>query len=936
MQPKKRSRLVYLIYVFFLFLLLYLAVHSAIVYESVLQKLAEGEIASQQQVPTFIVSLVERLETTPFVFEYNRHTLKSLGWSAFAWLLGVAMWVLSRKNYIHGMEHGTSRWGTKADIKDLFADNIKAKEIKKAKKMRTWFGRRRVKRKAYKMCEKNGKILLETRLKQLKEEEQARKRAKQSDKKLYKENQQNIRQEVAEEVAKAKIQAWEPDRRKEAYLSELKKINETEMLSEAEKEIRRNKEKAEYDKDVNAFYNFDKRVAKIEEKYKDADMLFTKTERISFYNYILNNNTLILGGSGSGKTRSYVMPNILQAHSSYVITDPKGEILEKSGYFLSQIKGYKVRVLNLKEKAESDGYNPFVYVHPEREGYEERVMSLIETILINTVSEEKKSSSDPFWDNAERLFLQSIFFFTCDGFIPEERNMNTVMSLIRMLKIEEENDDMDSKLDVFAEVFADRFGEDHLGVQQFKEFREKASGKTAKSVVISSVARLAPFKTKAVQNIFAYDSVQLDKVGTEKTAIFVVVPPTDNTFNFIAGMLFTQLFQELEYCATVENKHRGQRLPVPCRFILDEYANTCKIPKFTKILAYARSFGIGITPILQSLEQIKSMHEKEWGVVIDNCNTLLYLGSITHMDTLEYISKLLGKATFDKQTTGQTSGTNGSSSKNEDVIGRELMDSAEIRKLPKKNCLLIVGGRNPFYSEKYDYTSHPNYRFTSDANPEYSFHYKPVAPPKKDEQNGDKESPHREEQETNLAPSENAYVEIDPIKIDTSPVNQLTHTTKLASSDSLTIISDDELEVIDGENDAEESGKRFMRMLDEEEAGKKAAKLTVSEATRQLIEETKADKIRVEENLIMTVNRLGRLFRNYEPIPDEELVVDEGDGDGELNQQELDDIFDDDVDNEIDEVLDDVMADAASLSDTFFSTMSSPNNNEGKSAEQQQ
>jgi type IV secretion system protein VirD4 len=327
------------------------------------------------------------------------------------------------------------------------------------------------------------------------------------------------------------------------------------------------------------------------------------------------------------------MPNILQAHSSYVVTDPKGEILEKSGHFLKEQKGYTLRVLNLDNKSRSDGYNPFVYIHPEREGYDERTLMLIEAIILNTDGGEKRNSSDPFWEKAERLFLQAIFFFTCDGFPIQERNMNTVLDLIGMLQIGEEEDDLNSDLDLFARVFAKRFGEDHIGVQQYNEFRSKASGKTAKSIVISAVARLAPFRTSAVRRIFSYDSMNLEMLGEQKMVIFVVVPPTDNTFNFIAGMLFTQMFQELQYCAAEKYKHKGQRLPVPVRFILDEFANTCKIPNFIKILAYARSFGIGIVPILQSLEQIKTMYKDEWGVVVDNCSARLFREHIPHGHT---------------------------------------------------------------------------------------------------------------------------------------------------------------------------------------------------------------------------------------------------------------------------------------------------------------
>lgn len=460
---------------------------------------------------------------------------------------------------------------------------------------------------------------------------------------------------------------------------------------------------------------------KIKKKYEDADMLFTDSEKVCMHNYELNNNTLIIGGAGSGKTRGFVMPNILQAHSSYVITDPKGEILEKSGHFLEVEKHYKIRVLNLDEKELSCGYNPFHYVHRDRSGWEERVLSLIETIIINTDGGEKKGGSDPFWDKAERLFLQAIFFAVVESFPPEEANMNTVMELIGLLKIEEERDNFDSDLDVFFEIFKENVGESHIGYQQFKEFRQKAGGKTAKSIVISAVARLAPFKVSEIRRIFAKDEMHLDLVGEEKTAVFVVVPPTDKTYNFIAGMLFTQLFQELNYCALNVHKHDGGRLPIPCRFILDEFANTCTIPNFVSLLAYARSLGIGITTILQSLEQIKNMYKDEWGVIVDNSNTLLYLGKVTHMDTLEYLSKLLGKGTFDKESSSRSRGGQGSSSVSRDRLGRELLDPSEIRKIDNNKCLFFVGGKDPFYSKKYNYQRHKNYRFTSDANKEFSY-----------------------------------------------------------------------------------------------------------------------------------------------------------------------------------------------------------------------
>lgn len=912
MPPKKKNPILPYIYVIGFIFAIYVGLNAALVYETVEQMLVTGEIQKNQQVLTFISLLAECLEEMPLTFRFNEFTKTSLLYCGVGWLVIVAAIESSRKNYIHGKEFGTSRWGTFEDIHDLFASTLEKLDIKRAKKMLTPWGRWAARRKVYKDCENEGNAIKSAKLKELKAAEEINKYKGKANKKLYREKVEAIDKEIKELVASTKQGRWKPDQLKAEFEKLCKDIDNNHFLSEEEKAEEKADAKKEYEKKLRDFYNPGYQIVKIKEKYKDADMLLTASERISLYNWVLNNNTLILGGSGSGKTRGYVMPNILQAHSSYVITDPKGEILEKAGYFLSEIKGYKIRVLNLDEKAHSDYYNPFVYVHPARPGYEERVLELIETIIINTEGGEKKAGPDPFWPMAERLFLQSIFFFTVDAFIPEERNMNTVLALIGMLQIGEEEDNMDSDLDRFVRRFAAKFGENHIGVQQYREFRSKASGKTAKSIVISAVARLAPFRTPEVQRIFSDDSMHLDLVGEEKTAVFVVVPPTTTTFNFIAGCLFTQLFQELQYCAAQKHKHEGQRLPVPVRFILDEFANTCTVPNFVKILAYARSFGIGITPILQSLEQIKNMYEKEWGVIIDNCNSLLYLGSITHGDTLDYVSKLLGKGTFDKRTTGRTLGSRGSSSRNEDVVGRELMDSSEIRKLPKSDCLLVVGGRPPFYSKKYDYTSHPNYRFTSDANKGYSFHIEEYRDKVAKEEAEAKcaaaaqkksISTHGEENVV-LTPSENAVVEVTPIRMETDPVKQLGRIT--ANVANMEPISNEEIRVDDGENTAATVGRKlFDELVGEEESEKAASKaalrlFTLSDATKAILEEKEKDKIRVDDNLLHTVNRIGRSSRNLVPIPDEELKVDDGESSASVDERAVEFILDsdDDVDQE--------------------------------------
>lgn len=914
MTPKKKSMVDPIVYGVCLLVVLYVALHAATVYEYVEYMVETGDIEKSSKMITIINLLSERMVNTPFDFVITKYTQNFVIYGAFGWLLVVLAIVNGKKNYIHGKEFGTARWGTLADIRDLFAENIAKDEIRRAKQIRTKLGRWKVRSNLYKECQKDGNLLEKAKLEALNDREIVRKQDGTYNKKLHAEEVKRIKAETKESIALAKRQAWKPDRLKADYENRLKEIAESPLYDDTEKKMQEQKAKEEYQQKLRDFFNTNKQIERIKTKYKDADMLFTKTERISLYNWKLNNNTLIMGGSGSGKTRGYVLPNILQAHSSYIVTDPKGEILEKAGYFLSEIKGYKIHVLNLDDKTVSDGYNPFVYIHPERDGYEERVLSLIETIIINTDGGEKKGGSDPFWDKAERLFLQAIFFFVCDGFVEEQRNMNTVLQLISMLQIAEDEDNYDSDLDYFAAIFERKYGSDHIGVQQWKEFRQKASGKTAKSIVISAVARLAPFRTKAVRKIFSYDSMHLERVGEEKTAIFVVVPPTDTTFNFIAGMLFTQLFQELQYCATQVHKHDGQRLPVPCRFILDEFANTCTIPNFVKILAYARSFGIGITPILQSLEQIKNMYKDEWGVIVDNCNELLYLGSITHMDTLEYMSKLLGKGTFDKRTTGRTRGRQGSSSENFDVVGRELMTPDEIRQLPKQNCLLVIGGRSPFYSEKYDYQSHSNYRYTSDGNHAYSYHYTPEPPP------GEQKNPHGEDEKTPavlevaLEPSEQTHIEVEEAKLIDNP-NQILKTMTEHFSE-LQPMSDALMN--DGELTPEEEDTFLEALLAEDEETEKdiESRMGVSEETKQYLENIEKNLPRLEDNPIVLLNHIGRIMRELEPLQDELLAEGESTTEKRIQAESREEvlIMDEETDAVgLDEVQEDIFGEIEAL-----------------------
>ncbi len=847
MKPKQKSIVPLIVGVIAIAFSIYLGLNFGIGFERANDMLMSGAISQGDYQRTGFVEGLKCFANSEKVY-WTTYSPKALFWCCGACVLILLMYSSSKRNYIRGKEFGTSRWGTINDVKDLFASTIEKKEIARVKRI-NGLGRFVVKREMMKECESESSFIVSQRLKRLEEEELERKRNKTYDKKLHKEEVAKIRSEEKEALKKSKLNAWKPDRYKLDCEEEINEIKGYAYLTDAEKEEQIEAVKKKYADKTAEFFDTEVRVSEIKKKYEHADMLFSANYKMSFFNHILNQNVLILGGSGAGKTRGYVIPNILQCDGqcSIVVTDPKGEIIEKVGYFLEH-KGYKIRVLNLDNKKLSDGYNPFEYIHPERDGYEERVLSLIETIIINTDGEKKGGGSDPFWDKAERLFLQAMFFFTVDGFVKEEQNMATVMRLISMLQIAEDEDNYDSDLDYFAKIFEERHGKDNIGVMQYKEFRSKASGKTAKSIVISAVARLAPFQTKEIRRITSYDNMDLDFVGEEKYAVFVVTPPTDKSFNFIAGMLYTQLFQELQYCATVVHKHDGQRLAMPVKFILDEFRNTSQIPNFESILSYARSFGIGITIILQSLEQIKAMYEKEWGTILDNCNTTLYLGSISHEDTLKYYSDLLGKGTFDKKTTGRTRGRQGSSSENFDVIGRELMLPSEIREMPKDECLVFFGGRPPLYDKKFDYTKHELYRLTADGNHELSYEFIPIPPPQNNSHG---------EENINY-PTEDLFVE--------SPLIVYKETEDLSAtvSEFAVGIKEGEQQFVSNIGIDEED---YLSVLDEFDESNDSLIDSLLEANNVVteIEEQSPNitMLSVEESILI----LGRTFRNQEFVP---------------------------------------------------------------------
>ncbi len=812
MEPKKKDVLDYAIPAIGVIVVIFLMLHLAMSYENVKSVITETDTEARAEQELDFVALVNDFMThiseAPWDIRWVKSSPQFLVAGLFLCFLVIGYQATNKKKFINNKEYGTSEWGTPRQIAHLLASRLKREEIKNIK------------------------------------------RSKEGDK--------------AKRIAQARL------------------------------------------------------------KYSNnSNIIFTQTEKICMYNYELNNNTMIIGGSGSGKTRGYVLPNILQCcdnpySPSIVVTDPKGEIIAKVGKYLEET-GYAIKVLNLKEQDRSFCFNPFHYIMQEK--YEEQISSLVSSIMDSRNEGKEQKSNDPFWDDMAKVLLKAIFYACYEGFPEEERNIPTVMELFRWFEVSDNDDRYQNptKLDRFFEVFGDKNGtyfvadsivafyqayytdyvaqtgqESSLpmlhkdireriaiplyssnggGIREYadeisrlrtelknkgilderiqglaqdainqinayisdresgyaqsvkpigvciceaygdmnanpalrnwEDFRTKCKGKTAQSVTATALAKLAPFDEEQIRRIFGKDEMELDLVGERKTALFIVLPPTNKTYNFIANVLYTMLFEQLEYCATV--KH-NQSLPVPVRFICDEFYNTGKIPNFENILSYARSFGIGISIILQSLDQIKEMYEKSWGTVLDNCSTFLYLGGIRHADTLEYISKLLGKGTFDKKTYSQSKGRQSSSSTSYDKIGRELLDAAEIQRLDKKKCLLFVSGYQPYMSTKFNYKSHPNYKYTSDSNKKNLYQY--LTPREK----GERHIPRCEETGVKTESQEKKFAQVqfkdrvEPIPVNFNEKEVLTELERnilsfdIDNSDELRLTDDDmeELELIIG------------------------------------------------------------------------------------------------------------------------------------------
>lgn len=404
-------------------------------------------------------------------------------------------------------------------------------------------------------------------------------------------------------------------------------------------------------------------------------------------------NVLVIGGSGAAKTRSFVLPNILTANTNYVITDPKSEVLLATGGYLKE-QGYDVRVLNLVNLEQSDGYNPFRYLRDEKD-----VLKLVNN-LIQSTTPKGSHESDPFWTKAETALLQAIILMLFQEAPEYEQNFSMVMRVLEYAEVREEDEGHVSPLDLLFESI-ERRKPDSVAVRQYKVFK-LAAGKTAKSILVSTAVRLAPFNLPQIQALTDHDDMDLYTLGEKKVALYAVIPDNDNTFNFLVSLLYAQAFQALYYSA--DQIHHGP-LPRHVRFVLDEFA-AMPLPGFTRELATMRSRSISASVIIQNMAQIKELYKDSWETIPGNCDTILYLGG-NESSTHKYVSEMLGKATIDTKTHGQTKGKSGSYSTNFQMSGRELLTPDEVRKLDNRYALLFIRGAGPVMDEKYDLMHHP-------------------------------------------------------------------------------------------------------------------------------------------------------------------------------------------------------------------------------------
>ena len=450
----------------------------------------------------------------------------------------------------------------------------------------------------------------------------------------------------------------------------------------------------------------------IDPKFQN-NIILTQTERLTMDSRpknaktARNKNVLIVGGSGSGKTRFFIKPNLMQLHSSYVVTDPKGQLVLETGRLLERA-GYKISVLNTINFKKSMHYNPFSYIHSEKD-----ILKLVTCLIANTTGSGQKG--DEFWTNAEKLLYMALIGYIHYEAPEEEQNFGTMLEMLNSMEVREDDEEFKNPVDcLFDELKAK--DPEHFAVRQYAKYK-LAAGKTAKSILVSCGARLAPFDIAELRDVTAYDELALDTLGDRKTALFLIMSDTDSTFNFLISMVYTQLFNLL--CEKADDVYGG-RLPVHVRCLIDECANIGQIPNLEKLMATIRSREISACLVLQAQSQLKALYKDNADTIIGNCDSRLFLGG-SEPSTLKELSQSLGKETIDTYNTGESRGRETSHSLNYQKLGRELMSVDDLATLDGGKCILQVRGLRPFLSDKYDITKHPNYKYLSDADPKNSF-----------------------------------------------------------------------------------------------------------------------------------------------------------------------------------------------------------------------
>ena len=438
------------------------------------------------------------------------------------------------------------------------------------------------------------------------------------------------------------------------------------------------------------------------------NVILSQTERLTMNSrptnpkYARNKNVLVVGGSGSGKTRFFIKPNILQMHSSYVVTDPKGTVVNEVGNALVK-NGYRMKIFNTINFKKSMHYNPFAYVHDEKD-----ILKLVTTLIANTKGEGK--AGDEFWEKAEKLLYSALIGYIHYEAPEEEQNFSTLLEMLNAMEVREDDEEFKNPVDLMFEELAER-DPDHFAVRQYAKYKLSA-GKTAKSILVSCGARLSPFDIKELREITSYDELELDTLGDKKTALFLIMSDTDATFNFLISMVYTQLFNLL--CEKADDVYGG-RLPVHVRCLIDEAANIGQIPNLEKLMATIRSREISAALVLQAKSQLKAIYKDNADTITGNCDSQIFLGG-SEQTTLKELNTVLGKETIDMYNTGESRGTSQSYNMNYQKLGHDLMSIDELAVMDGSKCIVQVRGVRPFLSDKYDLTKHPNYPLTADAD----------------------------------------------------------------------------------------------------------------------------------------------------------------------------------------------------------------------------